>query len=180
MTSYGLVDEWFWAMFEPTWTLPKLTFGQLFIWIGPNNDQIWLHMGQMSDYEQCSNQLKTNFDFGQLFIWIGAKNVSFILLWTHSGEKNGFCYSKSKLGRYSYSRFVFERTQSRLVTFKFILWYTQSDYWRARPQQIYKIFIISQCDPYQYMKNALLILFLVHMSTMLWNIPAPSLWCHKI
>ena len=27
MTSYGL-DEWFWAMFEPTWIWPNLTFGQ--------------------------------------------------------------------------------------------------------------------------------------------------------
>ena len=44
MTSYGL-DEWFWAMFEPTWTLPNLTFGQICMWIGANNDQIWLPMG---------------------------------------------------------------------------------------------------------------------------------------
>ena len=29
MTSYGL-DEWFWAMFEPTLTWPNFTFGQLF------------------------------------------------------------------------------------------------------------------------------------------------------
>ena len=42
--SYGL-DEWFWAMFEPTWTWPNFTFGQLFMWIGANNDQIWLPMG---------------------------------------------------------------------------------------------------------------------------------------
>ena len=36
MASYGL-DEWFWAMFEPTWTWPNFTFGQkmsqLFMWI---------------------------------------------------------------------------------------------------------------------------------------------------
>ena len=44
MTSYGL-DEWFWAMFEPTWTWPNFTFGKLFMWIGANNDQIWLPMG---------------------------------------------------------------------------------------------------------------------------------------
>ena len=54
MTSY-LLDEWFWAMFEPTWSWPNFTFGQLFMWIGTNNDQIWLHMGYMSDSEQCSN-----------------------------------------------------------------------------------------------------------------------------
>ena len=30
MTSYVL-DEWFWAMFEPTWTLPNFSFGQLFM-----------------------------------------------------------------------------------------------------------------------------------------------------
>ena len=41
---HGL-DEWFWAMFEPTWTWPNFTFGQLFMWIGANNDQIWLPMG---------------------------------------------------------------------------------------------------------------------------------------
>ena len=38
MTSYG-PDEWFWAMFEPTWTWPNFTFGQLFMWIGANNDK---------------------------------------------------------------------------------------------------------------------------------------------
>ena len=73
MTSYGL-DEWFWAMFEPTWNwpnlhfwsgfhyvldewllamfettcfLPNFTFCQLFMWIEANNEQItgWLPMG---------------------------------------------------------------------------------------------------------------------------------------
>ena len=57
MTSYGL-DEWFWAMFEPTWTCPNFTIGQLFMWIGANNDQIWLPMGWMSDSEHCSNRLE--------------------------------------------------------------------------------------------------------------------------
>ena len=32
-------------MFELTWTWPNFTFGQLFMWIGANNDQIWLPMG---------------------------------------------------------------------------------------------------------------------------------------
>ena len=44
MTSFGL-DEWFWAMFESTWTWPNFTFGQLLMWIGANNDHIWLPMG---------------------------------------------------------------------------------------------------------------------------------------
>ena len=57
MTSYGL-NECFWAMFEPTWTWPNFTCGQLFMWIGANNDQIRLHMGWTSDSEQCSNRLK--------------------------------------------------------------------------------------------------------------------------
>ena len=57
MTFYRL-DEWFWAMFEPTWTLPNFSFGQLFMWIGANNDQIWLPMCYMSDSEQCSNRLE--------------------------------------------------------------------------------------------------------------------------
>ena len=53
MTSHGL-DEWFRAMFEPTWTWPNFMFGQLFMWIGANNGQIWLPIGYMSDSEQCS------------------------------------------------------------------------------------------------------------------------------
>ena len=39
-------------------TLPNFTFGQLFMWIGANYDQIWLPMGWMSDSEQCSNRLE--------------------------------------------------------------------------------------------------------------------------
>ena len=37
MTSYGL-DQWFWAMFEPTWTWPNFTFGQHFMLIEANSD----------------------------------------------------------------------------------------------------------------------------------------------
>ena len=40
------------------WTDSNLTwfhFGQLYMWIWANNDQIWLPMGQMSDFEQCLN-----------------------------------------------------------------------------------------------------------------------------
>ena len=45
-------------MFEPTWTLPNFTFGQLIMWIGANNDQIWLPIGYVSDSVQCSNRLE--------------------------------------------------------------------------------------------------------------------------
>ena len=68
-------------MFEPTWTWPNFTFGQLCMWIGANYDQIWFPMDQTcesgwtysnflcemrqimnsrdytSDSEQCSYQL---------------------------------------------------------------------------------------------------------------------------
>ena len=57
ITFYGL-DEWFWAMFELTWTWLNLTFGHLFRWIGANNDQIWLPMDQTSDSEQYLNRLQ--------------------------------------------------------------------------------------------------------------------------
>ena len=41
MTRYDFLwARWFWAMFEPTWTLTNSTFGQLFMWIVGNNDQI--------------------------------------------------------------------------------------------------------------------------------------------
>ena len=48
-------------MFEPTWTWHNFPFGQLYMWIGAKNDQIWLPMGWMSDSKQFSNQ----FEFGQ-------------------------------------------------------------------------------------------------------------------
>ena len=71
------LNEWFWAMFEPTPIWPDFTFGQLCIWVWANNYPIWLLGGQMSDFEQCLNPLQlyiTNLDFGQLFMWIGANN----------------------------------------------------------------------------------------------------------
>ena len=75
MTSYGL-DEWFWAMFEPTWTWPNFTFGQLFMWIGANNDQIWHPYGLDEWFWAMFEPTWTwpNFTLGQLFMWIGANN----------------------------------------------------------------------------------------------------------
>ena len=40
MTSYGL-DEWFWAMFELTWTWPNFDFGNLCMCIGVNRWIFW-------------------------------------------------------------------------------------------------------------------------------------------
>ena len=60
MTSYGL-DEWFWAMFEPTWIWPNFTFGKFLMWIGANNDQIWLPMARWvilhDSFSDCFNIL---------------------------------------------------------------------------------------------------------------------------
>ena len=36
----------------------NFTFDQLFMWIGANNDQIWLSMVYTSNSEQCSNRLQ--------------------------------------------------------------------------------------------------------------------------
>ena len=63
ITSQRL-NEWFWAMFEPTPTWPDFTFGQLFIWIGTNNDQILLPRVRwviLSNVE--TNSYLTNFNF---------------------------------------------------------------------------------------------------------------------
>ena len=38
--------------------LNRLELGQLFMWIGANDDQIWLPMGKMSNSEECSNRLE--------------------------------------------------------------------------------------------------------------------------
>ena len=75
ITSYWL-DEWFWAMFELTWTWPNFTFSQLFMWIGANNYQIWLPMAYMSGF-WAKFELSPpwpNFTFGQLCMWIGGNN----------------------------------------------------------------------------------------------------------
>ena len=63
-------------MFKPTWTWPNFTFGQLFMWIGANNDQIWLPMGFDEWFWAMFEPTWTwpNFMFGQLFMWIGANN----------------------------------------------------------------------------------------------------------
>ena len=60
ITKYDLIwaDEWFWAMFEPTPTLSNFDFGQLSMWIGANNNQIWLPRGLKSDFDKCSNRLQ--------------------------------------------------------------------------------------------------------------------------
>ena len=60
MTSYRLY-EWLRAMFGPIWTLPNFTFGQLFMWIGANNDQIRLPMARWvilhDSFSDCFNIL---------------------------------------------------------------------------------------------------------------------------
>ena len=102
MTSYGL-DEWFRAMFEPTWTWPNFMFGQLFMWIGANYGQIWLHIGYMSDSEQCSDRLElylisllvnfscelgqimTRYDFLWLDEWFSMIHFLIALTFLHRG-----------------------------------------------------------------------------------------------
>ena len=59
-------------------TLPNFTFCQLFIWIGANNDQIWLSIiNGLDEWFWAMFELTpiwSNFSFGQLFMWIGANN----------------------------------------------------------------------------------------------------------
>ena len=54
------------AMFEPTPTLSNFDFGQLFMTIGVNNDQIWLARGLKSDFDKCSNNIRT--DLNLIFV----------------------------------------------------------------------------------------------------------------
>ena len=63
MTSYGKEEQWFWAMFEPIPTWPNFNLGQIFMWTGVNNYQIWLPKGSKNDFEQCLNRLPTNVIF---------------------------------------------------------------------------------------------------------------------
>ena len=72
MTSYG-IEKWCWAMFKPSPTWPILSFGQLFMWIGANNYQMWLLI-LTSDSEQCLNRLQRNLisllvNFSCEFVW---------------------------------------------------------------------------------------------------------------
>ena len=72
------------AMFEPTLTLPNFYFGQLFIWIEANNDQISLHRCEISDLEQCSNRLQLDLINYLLLllvnVWFSASNDQIWLL----------------------------------------------------------------------------------------------------
>ena len=61
-TLYGL-DEWFWAIFAPTRL--NFTFGQLFMWIGANNDQIRLPLGR---WVILSN-VRTDLNLTDLHFW---------------------------------------------------------------------------------------------------------------
>ena len=57
-------------------TLTNLTFGQLFLWNGANNDNIRFPRGYMNEFEQFLKTTETllNFNFGQRFMWIGTHN----------------------------------------------------------------------------------------------------------
>ena len=75
MTSYVL-DEWFWAMFEPTWTWPNFTFGRFCWWIGENNKPDMTSYG-LDEWFWAMFEPTWNwpiFTYGQLFMWIGANN----------------------------------------------------------------------------------------------------------
>ena len=83
MTSYRLY-EWLRAMFELTWSLSNFTFGQLFMWIGANNDQIWLPIGYIHEWLWAMFKLTwtwPNFTFGQLLMWIGQIMTRYDFLW---------------------------------------------------------------------------------------------------
>ena len=57
--------------------------------LGENNNQTWPHMGQTSDFEQCSNRLQLYLIsiLVKLFMWIGANNDQ---IWLPSGLKSDF------------------------------------------------------------------------------------------
>ena len=60
-------------MFKPTPTWPNFDFGQLFIWIEANNDQIWLPRAEMSYFEQRSNWLNLTL----FYFWLEARWMIF-------------------------------------------------------------------------------------------------------
>ena len=52
------LDEWSRAIFELTPTWPNFDFGNLLVWIGSNNDHLWLPRSRATVFEQCSNWLQ--------------------------------------------------------------------------------------------------------------------------
>ena len=100
MARYDILEPR-WVILSNIWTAFNFTyFGQLFMWIRANNDQIWPARGKMSDFKQYLNWLCLNFwsalhmnwgkwwlTFGQLCIWIGANGDQ---IWLHRGEVNDF------------------------------------------------------------------------------------------
>ena len=73
--------------------------------LGVNNNQIWPHMGQTSDFEQCSNRLQLYLIsiLVKLFMWIGANNDQ---IWLPSGLKSDFEKCSNRLQLDMSSRLV--------------------------------------------------------------------------
>ena len=67
----------------------NFTCGQLFKLIGANNDQICLHRGEMSDFEQCLNRLQLDlisllvnfsYEFGKMLTRYDFLDTRFVSL----------------------------------------------------------------------------------------------------
>ena len=86
-------------MFEPIQTLSNFDFGQLFMWIGANNDQIWPHMTSDEWFWAMFEPIPTlsKCDIGQLFMWIGANNDQ---IWLPRGLKSDFEFTFGQLVRW--------------------------------------------------------------------------------
>ena len=69
MTRYDIMEAR-WVILSNVWTDSNVIFGQYFIWIGYNNDQIWLPRRYSCDFEKCLNRLvleQINYTFGKLY-----------------------------------------------------------------------------------------------------------------
>ena len=81
-----------WAIFELTPTWQNFYFGQLFMWIEANNDQMCLPRGEMSDFEQWSNRLQLDlilllvnfwYEFGKImtrYVFLDARFVIWLAI----------------------------------------------------------------------------------------------------
>ena len=69
-------------MFKLTLNWPNFPFGQLFMWIGANNDHYMTSYGLDDWFWAMFEPTWTwpNFTFGQLFMWTGANNDQIGLL----------------------------------------------------------------------------------------------------
>ena len=140
-------------MFEPTWIWPNFTFGQLLMWIGANNDQIWLPMGKMSDSEQFSNRFEL--DLISLLVNFSCNWANNNHIWLPMGKMSDSEQCSNRLELYLISLLVnFSCGLGQIITRYDFLWarcVILSNVWTDLKLTLFQCWVNFSCELGQIM-----------------------------